>query len=362
MENLSENSEALSPKYRVDGFVTSFEGESEDFITLHVRLRGKRLNIKISSSNFRNSPSMVKDYYEYLDVARSGLDTQDIDLMYDLFDWATKPFLPLFANQELGPRNIVQAPVTLQDFLYPETFNCEFRAVDDKFIPGNIERQDIQEAQELSELGKDFVHLMTKLQSVYPSQVQICSEYPDDEPDLPDVQPYRVCVDGQILFFKSAEQSSLQNMIDAIKKYLQVADSGPNIRTSRLYGIVADNNNPLIGLLLHYLDIEDILKFAIEPSTPVTLKQQWSSQITDTLTRLHAAGVVWGDAKPDNVLIDKHSNAGIVDFEGGYTERWVDRDKAGTVEGDLQGLANIVKLIFEEKTLSEHSDRGECSN
>lgn len=362
MENLAENSQASSPKYRVDSFVTSFEGESEDFITLHVRLRGKLLHIKISSSNFRNSPSMVKDFYKYLDVARSGLDTQDIDLMYDLFDWATKPFLPLFANQASGPRNIVQVPVTLQYFLYPETFNCEFKAIDDIFIPGHIERQDIQEAQELSRLGEDFVHLMTKLQSVYPSQVQICSENPDDEPDLPDVQPYRVCVDGQILFFKSADQSSLRNMMDAIKKYLQIADLGPNIRTSRLYGIIADDNNPLIGLLLHYLDIEDTLEFAIEPSTPAALKHQWSSQITDTLTRLHRAGVVWGDAKPDNILIDKHSNAWIVDFEGGYTESWVDRDKAGTVEGDLQGLANIVKFIFEEKKVSEYSDDGEYSN
>jgi len=106
---------------------------------------------------------MVKDFYKYLDVARSGLDTQDIDLMYDLFDWATKPFLPLFANQASGPRNIVQVPVTLQDFLYPEIFNCEYKAVDDKFIPGHIERQDIQEAQDLSGLSEDFVHLMTKL-------------------------------------------------------------------------------------------------------------------------------------------------------------------------------------------------------
>jgi len=56
-----------------------------------------------------------------------------------------------------------------------------------------------------------------------------------------------------------------------------------------------------------------------------------------------------------------HSNAWIIDFEGGHTEGWVDRDKAGTVEGDLQGLENIVNFIFEEKTVSEHPDDDEYS-
>ncbi|CAM6002792.1 unnamed protein product [Sphagnum balticum] len=276
MENLVEDSEIESPKYRVDGFSTSFEGESSDFITLHVRLRGKLLLIEISPSNFCNSPSMTKEFYKYLEVARSGLDALDSDLIYDLFDWATKPFLPLFENQGSGPRNNTKVPVTLQDFLYPETFDCEFRAVDDKFIPGHIQRQEIQEAQELSELDDDFVHLKAQLQSVHPSKVEICSENPDDAPDLPDAQPHRVCVDGQILFFKSADRSSPRDTINAIKKYLRIANLGPDIRTSRLYG--------------------------------------------------------------------------------GYTEGWVDPDKAGTVDGDLQGLANIVNFIFEEKTVSEHPD------
>jgi len=166
MENLTENSETASLEYRVDSFTTSFEGASEDFIILHVRLRGRLLHIDISLSNFRNSPSMVRAFHKYLEAARSSFDTQDSDLMYDLFDWATKPFLPLLENQGPVPRNIIQAPATLQSFLYPETFDCEFRAVDDKCIPECIQRQEIQEAQELSKLGEEFVHLKAKLQSV----------------------------------------------------------------------------------------------------------------------------------------------------------------------------------------------------
>jgi tRNA A-37 threonylcarbamoyl transferase component Bud32 len=61
---------------------------------------------------------------------------------------------------------------------------------------------------------------------------------------------------------------------------------------------------------------------------------------------LHRVGAVWGDAKTDNILIDKDSNAWVIDFEGGYTEGWVDEDKAGTEEGDLQGLGKILDRIF----------------
>jgi hypothetical protein len=182
----------------------------------------------------------------WTEVARSGLVTLDSDLMYDLFDWATKSVLPLFETQRPGPRNRIQVPVTLEDFLYSEAFNYEIRAVEDKFIPGHIQRQEIQEAQGLSEFGQDFVLFKTQSQSVYPAKVQICSEKTDDVPDFPNAQPHRVCVDGQILVFKYADRSSLRHTINASEKYLRIADLGPNIRTSRLYGIVAGDDNPLI--------------------------------------------------------------------------------------------------------------------
>jgi serine/threonine protein kinase len=40
-------------------------------------------------------------------------------------------------------------------------------------------------------------------------------------------------------------------------------------------------------------------------------------QVTGILTQLHEAGIVWGDAKPDNVLIDKNHDARIIDLVEG---------------------------------------------
>ena len=55
-----------------------------------------------------------------------------------------------------------------------------------------------------------------------------------------------------------------------------------------------------------------------------------------TLNRLHQIGVTWGDRKASYVIIDKEDNAWLIDFAGGFTEGWVDRELVNTVEGDKQ--------------------------
>jgi hypothetical protein len=156
-----------------------------------------------------------------------------------------------------------------------------------------------------------------------------------------------VRVSGQILFFKSFRERDPDTATKEIMKYLKIAELGTDLRTSRLYGIVQDDNDPLIGLLYYNIDEESTLTWAVGPETPASLKERWSAQITHNLKTLHGAGVIWEDVRAANVLIDKGNNAWVIDFGGGYTEGWVDREKAGTVEGDLQGLANIMDFISE---------------
>jgi hypothetical protein len=184
-------------------------------------------------------------------------------------------------------------------------------------------------------------------------------QYPEYEPGAPDAPDAstdrtRVNVDGQALFFKSTERTGLTSAMSEIKKFSKISNFAQDLRISRLYGIVQDERNPLIGLLFYHIDEKGSLSFVVEPDTPVDLKERWSAQITNTPATLHDAGVVWGDAKAGNVLIDKNNDAWVIDFEGCYTRGWVDRKKAGTVEGDLQGLANIVQFIFNPDQLGEH--------
>jgi Ser/Thr protein kinase RdoA (MazF antagonist) len=76
------------------------------------------------------------------------------------------------------------------------------------------------------------------------------------------------------------------------------------------------------------------MAYRVTPEEPSSAtKQRWATQIESTLAELHKAGVVWGDVKADNVLMDKEDSAWIIDFGGGYTRGWVD----GGIGGDCRG-------------------------
>jgi serine/threonine protein kinase len=66
-------------------------------------------------------------------------------------------------------------------------------------------------------------------------------------------------------------------------------------------------------------------------------------------------GLVWGDAKPQNILIDTHDDAWLIDFGGSYAEGWVDKDKAGNVRGGLAG-AGPDSGIYIQVAPESHND------
>jgi hypothetical protein len=283
MEHSTEDGRTQRPRYRVDGFTTSSEGENRDFVLLHARPRGKLLYVEVSPSSFRNSPSMTKHFYKYFKVASSGLDALDADLIYEFYDWALSPFLSAFSNPEPQPQEIRRTTAMLQDYLYPETYDCELKAVDDKLFRGRMERREIEEFDSSFDIPDDIAQAMEKFRSVHPSQVEDYPEFQPEHPDDPDSQPHRVRVSGQTLFFESFRERGPDNGMKEIMKYLKIAKFGADLRTSRLYGIVRDDNDPLIRLLYYYIDEESNLKWAVGPVTPASLKERWSAQMTHTL-------------------------------------------------------------------------------
>jgi serine/threonine protein kinase len=82
-----------------------------------------------------------------------------------------------------------------------------------------------------------------------------------------------------------------------------------------------------------------------ETEGTTSLKLKWAEQIKHSLTQLHDLAILWRDVKTDDVLIDENEDAVLLDFGGGNTIGWVDEDKYGTMEGEQQGLQNIMKAL-----------------
>jgi hypothetical protein len=55
---------------------------------------------------------------------------------------------------------------------------------------------------------------------------------------------------------------------------------------------------------------------------------------------LRSANIVWGDFKPQDMLIDKEDKVWLVDFGGGLTHGWVERED-GDQRRRLAGAGSI---------------------
>jgi tRNA A-37 threonylcarbamoyl transferase component Bud32 len=81
----------------------------------------------------------------------------------------------------------------------------------------------------------------------------------------------------------------------------------------------------------------------------IVLRKRWYNDVAPMISKLHAADIVWGDFKPENMLIDK-DDVWLIDFRGvgggvGFTEGWIGSENMETKKGDLQGLATLKKFL-----------------
>lgn len=118
----------------------------------------------------------------------------------------------------------------------------------------------------------------------------------------------------------------------------------PEALVCQLYGIVRDGND-FYGMLFTWIDKRTVLSEALAAKSSALLKERWAGQISRSIEHLHQRGIIWGDAKAQNVLVDRSDDVWIIDFGGSYTPGWVDKEKAETLEGDAQGLAKILDML-----------------
>ncbi|KAF2429748.1 hypothetical protein EJ08DRAFT_590327, partial [Tothia fuscella] len=144
----------------------------------------------------------------------------------------------------------------------------------------------------------------------------------------------------------STNHTGKLTLADLQKRRYYTAELGYNHEEPRLM----DSKGKTRGQLYHWIDMDSVLTWEVIEKATSEKREKWAAQIKTTVSLLHQIGVVWGDVKAENVVIDRNGNAVIIDFEGGATKGWIDKEVMDTKEGDLQGLERLVSFILDDES------------
>ncbi|KAI0836548.1 hypothetical protein F5Y06DRAFT_273724 [Hypoxylon sp. FL0890] len=344
---------AKASHYDVDFWLTHI---TEDDCDLIIRSNNGRLfYCHFDPSRFYRSPKVTEQYFKCISVLRS--DKEEVEDFYieDACDWLMKPFEPLFA--QLAPATLAlplsaSGRPTLSQYLFPVQFTCTLNATDDQIQTCQLDSQEYRWSAARIAVNNDFVKdLDTWTQSYHPSSVEICYDRLQDVLIRP---PTRVVVagtggDSTTCFFKpfrlSFGKEHAKNELLTLRKIAMAQiPPPPEVLVCRLHGVVRDGNF-LLGMLFTWINEKTVLSKGLAAASSAELRQRWITQIDRSLEKLHQQGIIWGDVKAENILIDTNDDAWIIDFGGSYTPGWVDPEIAGTLEGDKQGLAKITEML-----------------
>lgn len=174
-------------------------------------------------------------------------------------------------------------------------------------------------------------------------------------------------VTQQKLFFKSVDNFDPQPTKREISLLDQISRKGlhDKIRCPRLIGIVArdgaEKGASIMGFLQSLIPDPTPLTEKFDSSVSQAQREKWAREAEGMKSALHEHGIVWGDAKGDNFVVDSSGELWIIDFGGSYTEGWVEPDVAETMEGDNMGVEKIVNALQDPKRNVERGseDAGE---
>lgn len=325
------------PLYTVTQFWTHYGTKKSD-ITL--MCNGTCFYITLSTENFQEAPNIKDQYLQYLDA----LEANNPDVTEeDLYDWALDPLLPLFQQIDSNPTN--EQTFTLHDYFNPVTLKYKLYATGGMLAVSPNDENTRPRHQQVELAPSD---LSFPWPSFSPSEISICNKDPKDALTQ---FPRKVLANREtICYFKAFQPGCQREALHELNANLRLDQLKVlgGLRIPRILGLVqGKDSSSFMGFLLLYIDCDGrTLEGAIRADPPKHLRQRWADQVNSTLKHLHKAGIVWGDIKAANILIDRNMDAWIIDFGGGFTEGWVEREKAGTVEGDMQGLVKIVDYIF----------------
>ncbi|KAJ6442405.1 hypothetical protein O9K51_05964 [Purpureocillium lavendulum] len=321
--------------------------DTEDDCEFVIRTNnGRAFYCTVLPSEFRQSPQVTEQYFKCLDLLRSGEEEIDDFYIEDALEWLSRAFEPLVLQRASSPLVLPHGRPTLSQYLFPVSYVCHLAASGDELQPFTLNVKDHGWGSPLIAFDGGFIDGLDQwTQSYDPSDVELYYNSLDDALIKP---PTRVMVDAQdrqiTCYFKRFNTSFGNKYaaaeLEALRR-IAMANLPPDALVCRLHGIVQTKSG-VAGMLFPWINKKCVLSKAKADQVSASLRKRWADQISYTLTQLHERGIIWGDAKADNILIDENDDAWIIDFGGSYTVGWVDTEKAGTRDGDMQGLAKIM--------------------
>ncbi|CAJ2506589.1 Uu.00g077750.m01.CDS01 [Anthostomella pinea] len=369
----------MPQRFRLGGVTTSALDNDYD-IQITMRCFGGVMNISYSLQNIKSDGLRN----QYLDNWHA-LETDD----GAQWDRTTKQLVEPFQSimTDLAGKLPVPPSDLLSDYLYPKHYAFEARAAagDEKVAPffiGETPKEDMvppgQYIPQISGQLQQLFELGSWVSSIYSSrQTRIIPSFSTraGEPRL--ARPARVLAGGHEYFFKPWHGGNGPGSanLSELATYRRIAESTAagrirsDLRICRMHGVVVDDDEDtwpvseeggsrLLGILLTWVEtnqkpwLETLYHRASSTVATPDVLSSWSDQLDTLIAEIHRVDIVWGDAKPHNILVDRSGFIWLIDFGGSYTDGWVDRKNKGTKEGDSQGVERIKAFLSKRATTS----------
>lgn len=158
---------------------------------------------------------------------------------------------------------------------------------------------------------------------------------------------------GNLLLCKSAgkglQSEDLRKEIGHLHKILDEARNHRYISVPIIRGYVTHaRSGAVIGFVSEWvqpsprgLNLDSINVSKV----PCKTRQQWGDQIEYAVASLHEIGIIWGDCKPANIVVDEEDDVYLINLGGRFSMDWVSKEITGTLEGDAVGVAKILKYL-----------------
>ena len=296
-----------------------------------------------------------------------SLESVNEEAEKQLQQWMLKPFSRILTSMAPEEETQIESK-TLEQWYAPPTHFFDLRFHGSELAAVELEESDeLRQAMEALVPRLPMPGYITSLDLPWyrPSELQVL----DTSDSLGPLRPSRVRIGEKEYFVKIVDMTQPGPTKREIKVLRQIESLGlhKQFHVPQVVGLVrfGDNDgsgkkNNIMGFLQTEIQSPTPLTEMIDTDVPQKRREKWAKESERIVALLHEHGLVFGDCKADNFLVDQQGELWIIDFGGSYTEGWIDAELNETEEGDDMGVRKIAGALADPdgNTLDEEEEDG----